>query len=117
MPFLEPSLLAALHAVWRERQPRPDLVVPESEGPRGAEPLCAYYDVRVLAAIERAIEEDDARLIGFHRFAEVHVLPLTDVRGFGDPERMFFNVNTREDRDRAERMLVSASTIDRPHVD
>jgi molybdopterin-guanine dinucleotide biosynthesis protein A len=81
-----------------------DVVVPESTGPRGIEPLFAYYSVRCLGDMEAAIARRDLELVGFLRTLRVHRVPLEDVRGYGDPGLLFFNVNTREDRDEAERL-------------
>jgi len=37
-----------------------------------------------------------------HADVLVGILPLLEVRRFGDPDELFFNVNTPEDLDRAE---------------
>jgi len=81
-----------------------DVVIPESSGPRGVEPLFAYYSVACLPEIEAAISRRDLELVGFSRALRVHRVPLDQVRSYGDPTRLFFNVNTREDRDVAERL-------------
>ena len=44
----------------------------------------------------------DLRAIGFHERVRVGHLSLERVRGFGDPEELFFNVNRPEDLARAE---------------
>lgn len=99
MPFLSSGLLRELCAA-----PRPDEVVaPASESRRGLEPLCAYYGVDCRAAIERAIERGDRAIISFFDEVRVRRLPPETVRRFGDSERLFWNVNTPEDRERAER--------------
>jgi molybdopterin-guanine dinucleotide biosynthesis protein A len=98
MPFLEAPLLCELLA----RAPAFDIVVPASEGRRGVEPLCAYYAVSCVAAIDDALRRGDTRMIGFHEQVRVQRLPLDVVRSFGEPGRMFLNVNTTEDRLRAE---------------
>ncbi|MCI0432901.1 MAG: molybdenum cofactor guanylyltransferase [Gemmatimonadetes bacterium] len=105
MPFASSRLLAAL---WAAGDATTDAVLPESEGPRGLEPLCAWYSTRCVAAIERAIHRRDHRLISFHRDVRVTRLPLEAVRGFGDPARLFANLNTPSDRDRAEGLARSA---------
>jgi molybdopterin-guanine dinucleotide biosynthesis protein A len=81
-----------------------DVVLPESTGPRGVEPLFAYYSVTCLPEMEDAIARGDLELVGFSRALRVHHVPLDQVRRHGDPRRLFFNVNTREDRDVAERL-------------
>jgi molybdopterin-guanine dinucleotide biosynthesis protein A len=88
-----------------ERTPgsgRPDVVVPESRGRRGVEPLFAAYGTGCIEVIEAALAAGDRRVIGFHDRATVHAIPLAEVESVCDPAVAFLNVNTREDRDRAE---------------
>lgn len=78
--------------------PLPDAVLPESDGSRrGVEPLCAWYSARCLPAVDRALDHGDLRVIGFHDDVRVLRMPLARVRDFGDPARLFSNVNTREE--------------------
>lgn len=106
LPFLTTELFEAL-CDGASRKPF-DAVVPESEGPRGMEPLCAWYSTRCLAPVEAAIARSDHRLIGFHRDIRVLRLPLDVVRGFGDPATLFANLNTPADRARADQHLKEA---------
>jgi molybdopterin-guanine dinucleotide biosynthesis protein A len=100
MPFIEPDLLRALLAM----SDAADVVIPASRGPRGVEPLCAWYGVACTHAIEAAVAEGDARMIGFHDRVRVRTLSLDEVCRFGEPGRLFLNVNTEEDRILAERL-------------
>ena len=81
----------------------PDAVLPESTGPRGVEPLCAWYSTVCIAAIESGVARGDAPLIGFHQDIRVRRLPLERVRALGDPATLFQNLNTPADRVAAER--------------
>jgi molybdopterin-guanine dinucleotide biosynthesis protein A len=99
LPFLTAPLLAALI----DGAGGVDAFLPESGGPRGVEPLCAVYGAACQAPIERRIAAGDVRAIAFHDDVRVGTLPLARVRAFGDPARLFFNVNTPEDVERAER--------------
>lgn len=99
LPFLTAPLLSAL----LQSLAGVDACLPESGGPRGLEPLCAAYGPACRAAIERRIAAGDVRAIAFHDDVRVGTLPLAQVRTFGDPARLFFNVNTPEDVERAER--------------
>jgi molybdopterin-guanine dinucleotide biosynthesis protein A len=101
MPFLNVALLREIVG----RSGTADAVLPESEGPRGVEPLCAYYGVNCIAAIERAVTHGDARMIGFHADVHVERVPLPVVRSCGDVAVMFRNLNTPADRAEAERLL------------
>lgn len=98
MPFVTTQLLGALvegSAGW-------DAFLPESDGRRGLEPLCAVYGPACGPAIEQQLERGDLRAIGFHAAVKVGTLPLERVRALGDPDELFFNVNTPEDLQRAE---------------
>ncbi|MFW5952347.1 MAG: molybdenum cofactor guanylyltransferase, partial [Gemmatimonadota bacterium] len=83
---------------------RPDLVLPESRGRRGVEPLFAAYRVSCIPAIEAALAAGDRRMIGFHGRVRVAFVPLAEVEALCDPERAFLNVNEPAERERAEAM-------------
>jgi len=100
MPFLTTDLLDTL--VKGSASGGWDAFLPESDGRRGVEPLCAVYGPACGPAIERQLERGDLRAIGFHADVKVGTLPLERVRAFGDPDELFFNVNTPADLERAE---------------
>jgi molybdopterin-guanine dinucleotide biosynthesis protein A len=108
MPFLSPPLLQRILELARSL-PGADVVAPEGGGPRMIEPLCAWYGVSCLPAIERAVAREDHRLIGFHADVRVRRIPLDEVTRFGPPERLFLNINSPGDRDRAEALAVEGS--------
>jgi molybdopterin-guanine dinucleotide biosynthesis protein A len=99
LPFLDARLLALL----LERSAAADAVLPESTGPRGVEPLCAYYGTGCIDAIEAAAARGDARLVGFLGDVRLARIPIHVVRSFGDPERLFRNMNTPADHAAAQR--------------
>lgn len=105
MPFLSAGLLRSLVG----RAAAADVVVPESDGPRGVEPLCAYYAVSCIAAIERAAAAGDRRMIGFFDDVRVERMPLADVRTWGDPALLFSNINSPADLAAAERALAAGA--------
>jgi molybdopterin-guanine dinucleotide biosynthesis protein A len=98
MPFVSVALVRALAAGLADH----DAVLPESDGRRGVEPLCAAYGSACREAIAATLDAGDLRAIGFHPRISVGILPLSAVRGFGDPELLFFNVNTTDDLARAD---------------
>jgi molybdopterin-guanine dinucleotide biosynthesis protein A len=100
MPFIPPGLVAELAA----RLERCDAALPESGGPRGLEPLCAGYAPTCRPAIAASLDAGDFRAVAFHPRITVGILPLADVRHFGDPELLFFNVNTADDLARANEL-------------
>lgn len=93
MPFVTPSLIQALAGGLADH----DAFLPESDGRRGVEPLCAAYGPACRAAIEESLDRGDLRAVAFHRAVNVGILPLAGVRALGDPARLFFNVNTPDD--------------------
>jgi molybdopterin-guanine dinucleotide biosynthesis protein A len=104
MPFVPAPLLTALRTAAADADVIADAVVPESPSHRGLEPLCAYYTPACLPAIEHHLDAGDHRVISF--FPDVHVThyPLSKVAQFGDPSRIFLNVNTPSDLPAAEEL-------------
>jgi len=100
MPFVTPGLLREL----AQGLDQADACLPESDGPRGVEPLCAAYGPAVRPAIEAGLARGDRRAIAFHDSVRVAILNGEKIRSLGDPGRLFFNVNTAEDLERANRM-------------
>jgi molybdopterin-guanine dinucleotide biosynthesis protein A len=100
MPFVPGELLRALR-IEGESGPY-DAVVPSSGSRRGIEPLCAYYAPACAAPIARRLDAGDRRMIGFLEDVRVRRLAPAAVRRFGDPARMFFNINEPADLITAE---------------
>ena len=104
MPFVPAALLARLRALGDGA----DVAVPESGSRRGVEPLCAFYAPSCLPAIEQSLAAGDRRVIGFHAQVRVARLRADEVSAFGDPERLFMNVNTPDDLALAEAHAATA---------
>jgi molybdopterin-guanine dinucleotide biosynthesis protein A len=100
MPFVTSELLRELAAGLESA----DACLPASDGPRGVEPLCAAYGPAVRPAIEAALARGDRRAVAFHDSIRVAILNGEKIRSLGDPGRLFFNVNTAQDLERANRM-------------
>jgi molybdopterin-guanine dinucleotide biosynthesis protein A len=100
MPFVSEDLLEAL----RDGAGEFDVYLPESGGRRGVEPLCGVYGPGCAAPIAGRLDEEDYRAIGFHDAVRVGRLPLDTVRRCGDPETLFFNVNSPDDLAQAEEL-------------
>lgn len=100
MPFVSEALLRVLSD--RMATGSYDAVLPESSGRRGLEPLCAIYGPACAPAIARRLDQGDLMAISFHADVRVGIVPLAEVRRFGDPDELFFNVNTPDDLARAE---------------
>jgi molybdopterin-guanine dinucleotide biosynthesis protein A len=111
MPFVPAELLAALRTLGEDA----DVAVPESDSRRGMEPLCAYYTPACIAPIERRLDADDRRVIGFYDDVRVARLPAEEVRRFGDPVLLFMNVNTPDELALAERHVTTHAAADGGH--
>lgn len=106
MPFVTPELVRALGRGLAGY----DAYLPQSDGRRGVEPLCAGYGPACAPAIAACLDAGDYRAIGFHPAVRVGTLPLEEVRRLGDPEVLFFNVNSAGDLARAEALWRHASS-------
>ncbi len=100
MPFVNVALVKMLASAMVSGV---DAVLPASDSRRGMEPLCAAYGPACEPAIRRALERGDRRAVAFHAGIAVALLPLEQVARAGDPELLFFNINTAEDLAQAER--------------
>jgi molybdopterin-guanine dinucleotide biosynthesis protein A len=100
MPFVSAGLIAALAAGLD----RHDAFLPQSDGRRGVEPLCAAYGPACRPAIDASLDAGDLRAIGFHAAIRVGILPHAEVARLGDPALLFFNVNTADDLAHADEL-------------
>ena len=104
-----PLVPAELVAMIMGRREDVDVTIPESRGPRGCEPLCAWYGPGCLPLIEETLSAGRRAMDDLLRIARVRRIPLKDVQGMVDPEVAFLNVNTPEDRVQAEDLLRKGS--------
>ncbi len=100
MPFLKVELLKALVDGASDF----DVYLPESNGPLGFEPICGVYSPECAKPIRAALEQEDLRTSSFHKHVRVGTLALTEVKAFGDPDVLFFNVNSPDDVAKAEQL-------------
>jgi molybdopterin-guanine dinucleotide biosynthesis protein A len=100
MPFVSAALLRRLAGGLLEH----DAYLPQSDGRRGVEPLCAGYGPACREAIAASLDQGDLRAIGFHARIRVGILLLSEVQRSGDPDLLFFNVNTSDDLARADEL-------------
>jgi molybdopterin-guanine dinucleotide biosynthesis protein A len=106
MPLLQTGVLRELRATGEAGDA--DVVAPKSNSPWGFEPLCAWYSSGALDAIGAHLEAGDARpgTLG----DRVKVL-IVDVSSWGDPDEVFFSVNTPADLARAEAIAARSTTL------
>ena len=100
MPFVSLELLKAMIAGASAF----DVFLPESDGPLGFEPLCGVYSAACAKPIKAVLDAEDFRTTSFHDQVRVSTLPLSDVKTFGDPDILFFNVNSPSDVAKAEQL-------------
>ena len=91
MPFVSAALLAHLRALGESGY---DAAVPESGSRRGVEPMCAWYAPPCLSAVAASLDRADRRVISFFDMVRVARLDAKAVAMFGDPARLFMNVNS-----------------------
>jgi molybdopterin-guanine dinucleotide biosynthesis protein A len=72
-----------------------DAVVPLS--PAGPEPLCAVYSARCLQPIRERVARGEYKMTCFWPDVRVRQAGPDALRAFGDPARMFRNLNSPED--------------------
>lgn len=122
MPFVSASLLGAMRArgegdgvlngVLDGVRDGADAVLPESDGSRrGVEPLCAWYSARCLPAVTAALDAGDRRVIAFHDAVRTVRLGIDEVRAFGDPARLFANVNSPDELAAAEGIALGSAGV------
>ena len=91
-PFVPGGLMRALRDAGEKADA--DAAVPVSNSPLGFEPLCAWYRASCRAAVERHLESGDLRAGGWQ--GEVTTVRV-DASPWGDPDEIFFNVNSAAD--------------------
>ena len=95
LPLVPVALLRAL----REAAPGHDAAVPL--GSAGPQPLCAAYRATCRAAIEARLAQGERRMTSFWGDVRVRELGDGELAPFGDPQRLFLNVNEPSDLERA----------------
>jgi molybdopterin-guanine dinucleotide biosynthesis protein A len=70
-------------------------------GARGAEPLCAAYRQTCLGPIRHRLASGDKKMTAFWPDVRVRTVGIGELRAFGDPARLFLNVNDQDDYQRA----------------
>jgi molybdenum cofactor guanylyltransferase len=98
MPFVSPALARSLADTSGA------LVVPRAAG--RLHPLLGLYTPALLPALREALDRSAPVQEAVAGLAPV-IVDEQELKAFGDPERLLFNVNTPADLERAEAMLVS----------
>ena len=91
MPYVSSVLIAHLFSLAGGA----DVVVPRSE--RGYHPLCAVYTRACLEPAAAQIAERRLTMRDLVDRMRTRVVPIEEIRRFGDPDRLLANVNTPAD--------------------
>lgn len=101
MPFLRP---AVAHLVI-DRAGEADVVIPRIGGQ--LETLHACYAKACLGPMETRLRAGRLKIVGFFEDVRVLEIPEADVARLADPGRVFMNVNTPEELERARALAAS----------
>jgi molybdopterin-guanine dinucleotide biosynthesis protein A len=91
MPYLTQSFAEYLLSLAGDA----DIVVPQSE--RGYHPLCAVYSRTCLEPAAAQLADRRLKMRELVDRMRTRVVPVEDIRRFGDPNRLLANVNTPAD--------------------
>jgi molybdopterin-guanine dinucleotide biosynthesis protein A len=91
MPYLSTPFLTYLLSFATEA----DIVVPRSE--RGYHPLCAVYTRACLEPVAARLADRRLKMRELVDSLRTRVVPVDEIRQFGDPDRLLANVNTPTD--------------------
>ena len=99
-PFLKMDLVKT---ILQHIDSSADIVIPRTDV--GIEPLCAVYSRRCLQTIQGALEQNNLKIRSFFSKLRVKEIPETVLRTM-DPDLVsFFNINTPDDLEQANRMI------------
>jgi molybdopterin-guanine dinucleotide biosynthesis protein A len=105
-PFLKKELIEFL---IKNIEPNIDIIMPQTTA--GFEPLCAVYSKRCLKSAEDHLKANKLKIQWALRSHRTKNIAEDDLRQM-DPELMsFFNINTPEDLEKAEEMLVESTKL------
>lgn len=95
LPFVTTAFLRFLLRELGEHQ----AVVPRTAD--GLQPLCAVYTRSCLPAVERALDRGDFNMVSFYPGIDVRILEPPQWQSLDPRQRLFTNLNTPEDYQRA----------------
>ena len=103
-PFLKKEMV---ETVIGKIEAKIDIVMPETSA--GFEPLCAAYSRRCLEAAQNNLEQNKLKITRTFRKSRIKTISEKALRKL-DPELLsFFNINTPEDLQRAEKMILKGA--------
>ena len=99
-PFLKMDLVKAL---VQHVESGTDVVIPRTDV--GIEPLCAVYSRRCLQTVQNALEQNHLKIRDLFNKLNVKEVPETVLRKMDSGLISFFNINTPDDLEKANRMI------------
>jgi len=99
-PFLKMDLVKA---IVQHVDSSADVVIPRTDV--GIEPLCAVYSRRCLQSVQNALEKDDLKIRNLFNKLNVKEVPETVLRKIDPSLISFFNINTPDDLEKANRII------------
>ncbi len=99
-PFLKMDLVKA---IIQHIDSSTDVVIPKTDV--GIEPLCAVYSRRCLQIVQDALEQNNLKIRNIFRKLKTKELPETVLRKKDPGLVSFFNINTPDDLEQANRMI------------
>jgi molybdopterin-guanine dinucleotide biosynthesis protein A len=95
-----PNITQPMLAHLIRRRGGADAVVPRTE--RGYHPLCAVYAQSCRAPVERRLEEGSLRMQDLLSELKVEYVDESELKAFGEADRLLANLNTLADLDALE---------------
>jgi len=99
-PFLKKDLVKV---IVQHIDSSTDVVIPRTDV--GIEPLCAVYSRRCLQTIQDALEQNSLKIRNVFNKLKVKEVPETVLRKIDPGLASFFNINTPDDLEQANRMI------------
>ena len=100
MPFVSRELLAFLFATAEDEDNHAIVTVPRTS--KGFQPLCAVYRRDFAVVAEQALRAGKYKIDAAFSIVSVRVIEEDELAAAGFSERSFFNVNTPQERLKAE---------------
>lgn len=105
MPFLTSEFFEFVNLQKKDY----DVLVPEYNS--YLEPLAAVYSKKCLPFINASLKNDQLKLKSFFPKVKVRIIKETIIREIGEPEKLFFNINYKEDIEKLEMNLERSEKI------
>ncbi len=99
-PFLKMDLIKA---IVQHVDSCVDVVIPRTKV--GIEPLCAVYSRRCFQSVQTALEQNNLKIRNLFNKLNVKEVPETVLRKMDPGLLSFFNINTPEDLEKANRIV------------